>query len=140
MSDSPSTAPAPAPTPTATPSPAPRRALFGRHPGLIALGLFVVAGVVLWLAGAFEGIFPKASSSPMGMFGGEATPMPKVEPKGLNINTASAEEMMKELGIKQEVADDIIARRPFKNFQQVLKVKGIGDKKLAKLKPKIRLY
>jgi len=76
----------------------------------------------------------------MGMFGGEATPMPKVEPKGLNINTASAEEMMKELGIKQEVADDIIARRPFKNFQQVLKVKGIGDKKLAKLKPKIRLY
>jgi competence ComEA-like helix-hairpin-helix protein len=53
----------------------------------------------------------------------------------LDLNTASKEELMFIKGIGPMLAERIIARRPYKNVDDLLKVKGIGLKKLEKIRP-----
>ncbi len=139
MSEITSTPPAPesAPAAAAAPAPAPpRRRVFGRYPGLVALGLFALAAVILWQTGTLDSLL--GITRPEGLTEEETKAPPM--PVGVNINKASAEELCQVLGVKEKVAEDIIARRPFKDMEAVLKVKGIGDKKLAKLRPLIRLH
>lgn len=63
----------------------------------------------------------------------------------LNINTADAETIASSLkGIGMKKAQAIVAHRKqlggrFKSLEQLLEVKGIGEKTLAKLKSKITL-
>lgn len=59
----------------------------------------------------------------------------------ININKASAEELVKLKGIGEKQAAEIVAYReksgPFKTLEDFKKVKGIGDKKYEQLKDKI---
>ena len=57
-------------------------------------------------------------------------------PQGLlDLNTASKEELMSVNGISPILAERIIAIRPYKTVDGLIKVKGIGPKKLEKIRP-----
>lgn len=65
-----------------------------------------------------------------------ASKAPKQITGAVNINTATAAELMLLPGIGKSKADAIIAFRqtsPFKTPQDIVKVKGIGEKMLAKI-------
>ncbi|MFZ3064387.1 MAG: helix-hairpin-helix domain-containing protein [Nitrospirota bacterium] len=53
----------------------------------------------------------------------------------LDLNTASKEEFMSINGISPNLAERIIAGRPYKNVDDLLKIKGIGTKTLEKIRP-----
>ena len=57
----------------------------------------------------------------------------------ININTANKKELISIKGIGPVLADRIILKRPFANLDDLLKIKGIGKKKLEKMKPRISL-
>ena len=57
-------------------------------------------------------------------------------PQGLlDLNTASKEELMSINGIGPILAERIIASRPYKTVDGLIKVKGIGPKNLEKIRP-----
>ena len=53
----------------------------------------------------------------------------------LDLNTASKEKLMFINGIGPVLAERIMARRPYKTVDGLIKVKGIGPKKLEKIRP-----
>jgi competence protein ComEA len=58
---------------------------------------------------------------------------------GINVNTAGADDLVQVPGIGPKMAERIIAHReksgPFTSLEQLMNVKGIGEKKLARLRP-----
>lgn len=61
----------------------------------------------------------------------------------INVNSATVEQLMMLPGIGEKTAKDIVAFRqangPFKSIDDVTKVKGIGKKKLDKIRPNLAL-
>jgi competence protein ComEA len=59
----------------------------------------------------------------------------------VNVNTASAGDLAKIKGIGDSLAEAIVEHRkqsgPFQKVEDLLQVKGIGDKKLAKIKSQL---
>lgn len=53
----------------------------------------------------------------------------------LNLNTASQTELEALPGVGKKMAEAIIARRPYKNIDELKEIKGVGDKNFEKLKP-----
>ncbi len=66
------------------------------------------------------------------------SPQPDVQAGGkININTATREQLMTLNGIGVVLADRIIAGRKYQQVDDLLKVKGIGEKTLEKIRDKI---
>jgi len=55
--------------------------------------------------------------------------------RSLDLNTATERELQSIRGIGPVLAERIIAGRPYKTVDDLLKVKGIGPKKLEKIRP-----
>lgn len=64
----------------------------------------------------------------------EAEVSPKVVPRLLPINLATEAELTSVKGITAKLARAIIVARPFESYDQVLAIKGIGQKLLKKLR------
>jgi competence ComEA-like helix-hairpin-helix protein len=58
----------------------------------------------------------------------------KCEKGQIDINSASLEELQKIMGIGDSYAKQIISLRPFENLNELVKVKGIAEKRLEKIK------
>lgn len=74
---------------------------------------------------------------------GSTAKAPKAIPKDVNINTADKETLTLLPGIGPVTAEAILAYRQangdFKSIDDLTKVKGVGEKSLAKLKPYLQL-
>jgi competence ComEA-like helix-hairpin-helix protein len=73
-------------------------------------------------------------SKPRGGGGAPSSPV--------DLNTASKEELVELPGVGEKTADAIIERRkhiPFNRPEDLMEVKGIGEKKFAKIKPYVRV-
>lgn len=57
----------------------------------------------------------------------------------LSIRTASVEELSQLDGLTPKLAREIVRSRPYESFEELLKVKGIGDKMLRKLRGLLKL-
>ena len=70
-----------------------------------------------------------------------ATPLMAEGIDKINLNTASKEELMSLSGIGESYADRIIEYRsnngPFQSIEDIMKVKGIGDKIFLSIKDRI---
>ena len=82
----------------------------------------VLAGVLALAAGAGDPPAPKA--------GGIVQ---------LDVNTATAEELCRLPGIGPKKAAAIVKRRPYRRLSQLLEVRGIGKRTLARLKPYLKV-
>ena len=84
---------------------------------LYAVILIALAGFGVWKSGIFD---KKDADKPAGP---------------VNVNKASVEELKALPDVDEKIAADIVKKRPFKKVEDLLDVKGIGAKKLEKLKP-----
>lgn len=78
------------------------------------------------------------------LFGGMAYGLDKAAGQGkLNMNTATIEEFQLLPGIGEVKAKSIVAYRkasgPFRSVDELAKVKGLGKKRVAKLKPYLKI-
>ena len=60
-------------------------------------------------------------------------------PKGVSVNTARVEELAAVKGLSTKVAQAIVRKRPFASLDDLLQVKGLAEKSLAKLRSSLRL-
>ena len=84
-------------------------------------------------------IFAYFSTEPFYFKNKETTSLKLEETKSppglINLNTASKKELMSIKGIGPVLSERIIAGRPYKSVDDLLKVKGIGPKRLKKFRP-----
>jgi competence ComEA-like helix-hairpin-helix protein len=60
-------------------------------------------------------------------------------PKGVSVNTARVEELTAVNGLTQKLAEGIVKKRPFASLDDLRKVKGLGEKILAKVRSGLKL-
>jgi competence protein ComEA len=53
----------------------------------------------------------------------------------IDLNSADIEQLVAIPGISENMAERIIARRPFLNLEELLQVKGLGDRTLERIQP-----
>jgi hypothetical protein len=68
-----------------------------------------------------------------------AKPRAVAAPKGVSINTALAEELAAVKGLNSTLAKGIVKKRPFTSLDDLLQVKGLGEKILARIRSSLRL-
>jgi competence ComEA-like helix-hairpin-helix protein len=68
-----------------------------------------------------------------------AAPATSMDAGPVSVNTATAEQLAAVKGLPTKVAEGIVSRRPFKSLDELLKVKGMGEKLLAKLRSRLKL-
>ncbi|KJV08122.1 hypothetical protein VZ94_00225 [Methylocucumis oryzae] len=60
-------------------------------------------------------------------------------PKAVSLNEAALEEIKAVKGISKNLAENIVSTRPFSSLDELLKVKGMGEKLLARIRAYISL-
>jgi competence ComEA-like helix-hairpin-helix protein len=85
-----------------------------------------------------RGVWDKSNFPPIGSRGGSDTKGTNVHAL-VDVNTASFEELQKLPGIGPKLAQGIIAHRPYKQIDDLKKVRGIGVKLLERLRSLIRV-
>jgi DNA uptake protein ComE-like DNA-binding protein len=77
-----------------------------------------------------------------------ATPVAPIAPakasavaaaKGVSVNTARVEELAAVKGLTSKLAEGIVKKRPFGSLDELLKVKGLGERILARVRSSLRL-
>ncbi len=101
-------------------------------------GFFRAAlGVAIVSAALYGAVAPALGA------GASASPPAASQPAPVDLNTASAEALTAIPGIGAVMAERIVAWReqngPFERVEDLLKVKGIGDKSLDKLRPYVKV-
>lgn len=75
--------------------------------------------------------------------GGAPTRIPRQPQRSVNLNTATVTELMQLPRVGQRTAERILAFRKqhggFRRVEELMNVKGIGEKSFAKLKPFLTL-
>jgi len=67
----------------------------------------------------------------------EKAPAKKAAAQPVSINTASVDELAEVKGMTRTVAKAIVAGRPYGSVDELVRVKGLGEKSLAKLRDKL---
>jgi competence ComEA-like helix-hairpin-helix protein len=98
-----------------------------------ALCLIVIIGFVVWKSGAVDKLFKDKDKKEQKQSKGSTFT------GTVNVNTATKEELKALPDVDGKIADDIIKRRPYKALEDLMEVKGIGQKKLDKLRPHLTL-
>jgi competence ComEA-like helix-hairpin-helix protein len=57
----------------------------------------------------------------------------------VSINTASLDDLAKVEGLNRKLAAEIIKARPFRQFEDLTRVRGVGDKTLRRLRSVLSL-
>lgn len=92
--------------------------ILGVPKAVFFLGLLLIVALAVWKGGVIEKLFPRGP---------------------INVNTATIEQLKDLPGVDKKIAQDFIDKRPFKDVDDVKRVKGIGDKKLAELRALITI-
>jgi competence ComEA-like helix-hairpin-helix protein len=88
-----------------------------------------VAGCLLAAAGAAFWLLRDVVRAPV------ATRAPVEEARGVNINSATQEQLESVPGIGPALAGRIIAGRPYESVDDLLRVSGIGERTLESMRP-----
>jgi hypothetical protein len=64
---------------------------------------------------------------------------PRYPDARINLNSASRTQLRKIPGIGRVLADRIVKRRPFRSVDELVDVEGIGAKRLAEIRPYVRV-
>lgn len=67
------------------------------------------------------------------------TPSTPASSEPISVNRASREELEKIKGLPSKVVDGIVSKRPFRSLEELLKVKGMGQSLLTKLRNRLKL-
>jgi hypothetical protein len=59
--------------------------------------------------------------------------------KGVSVNTADVEELAAVQGLNKKLAEGIVKKRPFASLDDLRRVKGLGARVLAMVRPRLRL-
>ena len=106
------------------------------HIHLVTLALCGVLTIAPGLTLAAPSAGPHARHPRVGGIGQQQAPAPKPT---VNLNTATVDQLMTLPGIGQKTAERIIEYRTksggFKKIEELMNIKGIGEKSFLKLKP-----
>ncbi|MGC4093712.1 MAG: helix-hairpin-helix domain-containing protein [Polyangiaceae bacterium] len=82
---------------------------------------------------------PAASPAPAAAPPPAARPATSASPRLISVQTASADEIVAATGLPLKVAKEIVKSRPFKSLDDLVKVSGIGEKRLQQLRKQLTL-
>lgn len=112
---------------------------------LLSTALTFVFYFKFWAANQPLPALPAPSDSSSAVRGRTIRPIPPLDKENsarIDINTASSEELESLPGVGPRTADEIIRHRsrygPFRELGDLLKIKGIGSKKIERLQPHVR--
>jgi competence protein ComEA len=113
---------------------------------MVAVAVLAVSGAAT-VSGAFGATVPAATVEPVAAMGaaraGQGGDGKASVGAGVNINTATADELEKLPGVGPAMATRIIEYRQknggFKKIEELMNVRGIGEKAFLTLKPQITL-
>jgi len=96
-------------------------------------------GMLRWVLPALVGLVLAGGPMGPGAWAADTAAMEQAATERVNLNTATAEDLIRLKGIGEKTAKAILEYRdqngPFRSVDELTQVKGIGKKKLEALRP-----